>query len=981
MSLLSTLQSVGTVNQKINKQATKLETFVDNGNNVFNAHINELASKLEQNAEQHDAMLQKLVTCQHALNEDIKDALKNTLEQGADAFNAISGSVGAIIVDLENGANPQTISAAAGDFNHGWDKSIESVTTFVTGEASDKFIEGWTRTHIGDKLFDCCGALKRGASTAIEGVGEYMALKDTFGGSWRDPEVAAKKITSGVTQAISATQKVSTVLSDMAKAMGGTGELFGLHDIQKNAFGQSAVGLSHVAAGGILTAPFVGGVISAVKAGNLKGAVEIGKTAVTGVQQMIDGVKDTTNAIKKSPFLHRNDEDEKDKNNDPKEKKHKDRGESENEKNTDEEQKKLREKDKQVERNSTKDTISPTSPGSYSTSQTDDDYSADLISEVSVMIDGGSSGLVSSCTINGTKYRLSGYTISQELLQPMMLSLSIEKEDKLETQQDVIFADATQLIGKSLEVIASTIKTSKPDGSVPHPRTLVFKGMIIDVSASRATASAQSASITAATWDSLLHNAPHCRSFENMTLKDIVSKVLEPFKEVASSVSPRFADKIPYIVQYNQSDYAFVRMLACRFGEWMYSTGEKFVFGEMENSSSDCAKLEYPGGSLMSYNLNQNLNPFSFTHLLSDHYKYGSGEENKKKEASNVADGKINDWTDRAYQASKQRYNHEHIVTLASGGFDNSKDEEGAESILEYSAKIEAQGAKTGIMTVSGSSKLAMLKIGQSFLICDNVQNRSGESLDVQQKVLKIIGINHTFDYSQEYSNTFTAVPNSCKYPAYSDSNLHAIAPTQRAKVVDNKDEQKLGRIRVQFPWQEMQSQDMKTPWLRMAVPYAGKEKGHLFVPEIDEEVMVGFEMDNAERPYIIGALYNGGEGKPDEKWASSESEDGTTNNIKAIRSRNGHTILYNDKGDAGLLEIYDNKNNTYHITLSADDKKITIYSAGDIEINADGSISMTAKKDVSIKADSDVSIKADSNVTVKADKEVSIQASKVKVR
>ena len=365
--------------------------------------------------------------------------------------------------------------------------------------------------------------------------------------------------------------------------------------------------------------------------------------------------------------------------------------------------------------------------------------------------------------------------------------------------------------------------------------------------------------------------------------------------------------------------------------------------------------------------------PFAYAHLLPDHYKYGSGDANKKKTGTNVADGNINDWTDKAYQASQQRFNKEHIVSLSSGGFDTGKDEEGATTILDYSVNIESQGAKTGLMTVSGSSKLAMLKIGQTFLISDNVQNRSGENQDVQQKALKVIGINHSFDYSQEYSNTFTAVPSSCKYPSYSDANLHAVAPSQRAKVVDNKDEQKLGRIRVQFPWQEVQDKEMKSPWLRIAVPYSGKDKGHLFVPEIGEEVMVGFEMDNAERPYIIGALYNGGECKPDEKWAASESDGGTTNNIKAIRTRNGHTILFNDKGEAGLIEIYDNKNNTYHITLSADDKKITIYSAGDIEINADGSISMTAKDNVNIKANS--------NISVKADKEVTIQASKVKVR
>ena len=238
---------------------------------------------------------------------------------------------------------------------------------------------------------------------------------------------------------------------------------------------------------------------------------------------------------------------------------------------------------------------------------------------------------------------------------------------------------------------------------------------------------------------------------------------------------------------------------------------------------------------------------------------------------------------------------------------------------------------------------------------------------------MRIVGINHAFDYSQDYSNSFTAVPNSCNYPSYSNANVFPSAPSQRAIVVDNKDEQKLGRIRVQFPWQKVQDDNMMSPWLRIAVPYAGNIKGHQFIPEIGEEVMVGFEMDNAERPYIIGALYNGGKGKPDEEWAASKEDKGTSNNIKAIRTRNGHTILFNDRGDAGVIEIYDNKNNTYHVTLSADDKKITIYSAGDIEINADGSISMTAKDNVNIKANS--------NVSVNADKEVTIQASKVKVR
>ena len=609
-----------------------------------------------------------------------------------------------------------------------------------------------------------------------------------------------------------------------------------------------------------------------------------------------------------------------------------------------------------------------------------EDFSADMISEINVVLNGTSSSLNSSCTINGKTYRLSSYTLSQELLQPMILCFSLEKEDKTETDSDVVFSDTSNIIGKSLEIHVSTIKTSLNEEDSYSQKAFVFKGMIIDVTASRATASTQSASVTVATWDALLQNAPHCRSFENMTLKDIIESVLKPYSDIKSKISPRFKDKIPYIVQYNQSDYAFISMLAVRFGEWMYNTGETFIFGEIEDSGSS-ANLEYPGGSMMSYNLHQSMTSFSFNHLLPDYYQYGKEKAILKESAQGVADGTVNNWTDKAYNASIQRFKNEQIAALNAGGFDSGKEDEGSDSILDYSLKIEAQGKKTGIMTVHGFSKLAMLKIGQTFLIRDNVQNKSGESRDVEQKALKVIGINHSFDYRQEYSNSFTAIPVACNYPSYSDADVFPSAPQQRAKVVDNKDEQKLGRIRVQFPWQEIQSKEMKTPWLRIAVPYAGASKGHQFVPEIGEEVMVGFEMNNAERPYIIGSFYNGGNGKPDENWAVSTEEDGTTNNIKAIRTRNGHTIRFNDKGDAGLLEIYDNKNNTYHIILSADDKKITIYSAGEIDVVADTDINIKAKGDIGVNADGNIGIKSKGNISMEAKKEVSIQASKVKVR
>lgn len=861
------------------------------------------------------------------------EGLDGALKDGAETFDKLSK-------ELSGHVSTKDVADAAKDISSGYDSMLKDTVQFISADGSTKFIEAWARTQFGDKLYNASSAIKNGASDVLNGIDGLMGLGDTFGGSWRDPKTSATKIQKGIQQIQTAVTGISNVANNVFKAVSQNDEgnaILRKLNLKDN-IGINSIGkLSGAAAIGI-------GSIEAFKSGDIKGGITgIGSTvkSVGGIytdvrKWQIKKDEDGVVTGKASPI--------------------------DNQLFSDGQDKKEITEEVVNEPPSIIDNNVSSSAGDAGTNVGDNDYGADMIHEVNIILDGGGAPDISCCTINGVKYKCSGYTLSQELLQPMILSFSIEKEDKEETQQDVIFADATQVIGKSLEMKATTIKTSQEKGS---PRNaFIFKGMIIDVSASRATASAQSATITAATWDSLLQNAPHCRSFEKMTLKDIVDKVLGPYKEINSKIEPRYTEKIPYIVQYNQSDYSFIRMLAARFGEWMYNTGEKFIFGEMEDVEGT-ADLEYPGGSLMSYHLNQDMAAFSFSHLLPDYYKYGSSDYIVNKPGKTIADGNVNDWTDKAYQASQLRYAQEHITALTNGGFDDWENEEGANTIMEYSLKIEAHGMKTGLMTVGGDSKLAMLKIGQSFMICDNVQNKSGENMDVQQRALKIVGIHHSFDYRQEYSNTFTAIPMACQYPSYSDSTLHAIAPTQRAKVVDNKDEKKLGRIRVQFPWQEKQDPQMKSPWLRIAVPYAGKEKGHLFVPEIDEEVIVGFEMDNAERPYIIGALYNGGEGKPDERWASINSEKGTTNNIKAIRTRNGHTILFNDSGDAGVLEIYDNKNNTYHLTLSADDKKITIYSAGNIEINADGSITMNAKE----------------NVSVNANKEVSVQASKVKVR
>lgn len=913
------------------------QTFNENTLNDINASLDSLNKKIEEgnkNAPTDKNSEQAI----EAANRHI-DGLNSALNDCADSLDSLSSS-------LSGHVSVGDMATTADSISKGYDKVLKDATKATMGNDSTAFIEAWARNRFGDKVYDTSSVIKNGAGTAISGVGSLMQLGDTFGGSWRDPAAAAQKLSTGIGQIQTAVTDISQVANDVFKAVTRKEEgskILGSLNLKDNIGMKSAGALAGTAAQGI-------GSIDAFRRGDISGGLRGAGAAITGAFGTFTGLyqwkKDKDNAKKESDAKKTEENETETSDGSPSQ---------ETPPPTD------TQKQDTPPQTTTRSAGTNKNGNGSGNNKEAEDYGADMINEVNVIIDGAPASDVSCCVINGVKYKCSSYTLTQEMQNPMMLSFSMEKDNKTETQQDVIFTDATQLIGKSLQMNATTVKTSLESGSPQN--AFAFIGMIVDVQVSRAMASSQTAYITAASLDSLMHTAIHCRSFEKKTLAEIVNEVIGPYG-LQASVSPRLEDRIPYIVQYNQSDYNFLCMLATRFGEWMYSTGETFVFGEM-NDPGGTAEMEYPGGSLMTYHVNQEMSPFDFSHLLTEHYKYGAKDDIIKKYGLHVADGKVNDWNERAYSASQMRYSMERLTALPTGGFDDWKSEEGVETIMAYSLKIEALGMKTGLMTVGGSSKLAMLKIGKQMLICDSVQNKSGENQDVRQNVLKIVRINHSFDYHQEYNNTFSAIPAGCRYPAYSNASVHPVMPMQRARVTDNEDEQMLGRIRVQFPWQEIQDKKMKTPWLRIATPYSGAEKGHLFIPEIGEEVLVGFEMDNAERPYIIGTLYNGGKGKADEQWAAKNKDKGTTNNIKAIRTRNGHTILFNDHGDKGILEIYDNKGNTYHITLSADDKKITITSAGDIEINADGDITMSSK----------------SNISINASKEISIQASKVKVR
>lgn len=180
--------------------------------------------------------------------------------------------------------------------------------------------------------------------------------------------------------------------------------------------------------------------------------------------------------------------------------------------------------------------------------------------------------------------------------------------------------------------------------------------------------------------------------------------------------------------------------------------------------------------------------------------------------------------------------------------------------------------------------------------------------------------------------------------------------------VTDNQDPEGLGRVRVRFPWL---AEDAESTWSRIATFMAGPERGAVFLPEVDDEVLVAFEQGDINFPYVIGALWSAQDTPPE------ANADGA-NNIRLIRSRSGHELVFNDDDEGGRakleirtnaghqivlddangqekLEIRDKTGNNF-IEFDAAQNTVTIESAATLKINAQ-MIEIEAGANLSIKA------------------------------
>lgn len=337
-----------------------------------------------------------------------------------------------------------------------------------------------------------------------------------------------------------------------------------------------------------------------------------------------------------------------------------------------------------------------------------------------------------------------------------------------------------------------------------------------------------------------LARGPKSRSFQRVTDADIASRIageygLDPDVDGTGEVHD-------YVLQASESDYAFLRRRAARIGFDFWISEKTFHFKRKPRGAGSPPALRW----------GQNLQRFAV--------RFASGER--------CDEVRIRGWDPLAKRALTGR------ATEGDPGTDAPAAQEMAAAARRTFGRVERSAGQFPVADQAEADALA-----QSFLLRTSggeVVLRgeatgdpllgAGAEVKVEQVGARLSGkyritsVEHVYGAGRPYLTRFVC---GGKEAAGLADLVGAGSSTGERMgwgslvvgiVTNNDDPEKLGRVKVTFP--TLSDQDEST-WARVTGPGAGPKRGMQWLPEVDDEVLVGFELDDKTRPIVLGGLWN----------------------------------------------------------------------------------------------------------------------------
>jgi type VI secretion system secreted protein VgrG len=499
-----------------------------------------------------------------------------------------------------------------------------------------------------------------------------------------------------------------------------------------------------------------------------------------------------------------------------------------------------------------------------------------------------------------------------------------EVEFRLLNQQRPPFED---YIGKSLEFVAFG-----EDGS----ETTIFEGFVLQGELDYELHGDYLARIRAVTRSYVLQLTPEEDYFLKKDLREVAEKVVkQDGLELTFDADGPMA-RMSY-VQWEETDFDFIKRIADDQGCFLRPTARGI---EIRKGFQDLGHTlrwhdEY---GMMKFSLKGSLGQPSFDGTSYDPRTMQSRAFRKVKKSPEFYPGTASGLVGAVSSQSEQLPSDRLI-------FDGR-----APKLEMYQALLEKESARSigSKILGHGQSRDHRLRPGDQVHL-------AGLSFDAQGDygVIKVI---HYYDLTYGYRNEFTVTPWK-DYTSSVQPVPKRISGVVSARVVAHNDPRNMGRVQIQYDWMEGSG----TAWARMVTPHAGGGRGFMFMPETGDEVLVAFEHGDPERPYIVGALWNGVDVAPRQGfWESAgvaavaaDSSGGSqpiqipgdiaSNDIKRIVTKSGHRIQFVDVEKKESIVVATPAGQSVKLIDSCDEtggrQMLCLDSPGDIFIKAGGRV------------------------------------------
>ena len=435
-----------------------------------------------------------------------------------------------------------------------------------------------------------------------------------------------------------------------------------------------------------------------------------------------------------------------------------------------------------------------------------------------------------------------------------------------------------------------------------------------------------------------METAHSCFSWNDRTIGDVVKKLCEQAK-VQLELNPAFKETKDFICQYEESDFDFIRRLAHQYQEWMYFDGTKLIFGK-PRKLADPIRLEY-GTTLSSLDIG--LQTLARSEQV---FSYHSGADREMQRMTPDLAYGHDKLAGEAFRASLGMFSkpaRQHALPRISNE---------TELVNYMGRKQAAETAETHYITAE--SQVPTLRVGSVISLYSSFLERVGNLSEESLGDFIIIEITHEVSQGSYYKNRFKAIPATIKAMPSPKVRM-PLAETQMATVLSNADPEGKGRVRVRMNWQ---TDGMQTGWVRVMTPDGGSSsdvksnRGFVFIPEVGDQVLLGFRHGDPARPYVMGSLFNGTTG----------GGGGQGNNCKSLTTKSGSSLKLDDS--AGSVTLHDKGG----VSMNFD-------GGGNQTLATKASATTTVGKDASV-----LRMDKDGNIVLRADTQITFEIDKSKI-